>query len=207
MHLISFGSRSCLIASHVWQGSSSSACGPSKASEIPAMQDLMETEVMRMIHGEGYKPKPLRSWRKCPLIQASRKKEFRPVPDGVTPEIRHLPENVREALNGCKVFQPQQIAEYNRLLQQDGKLVSGVEHNARRDRVKPGRLYHKFDSLCALATTKAGRLLLLQHRALNHVFYAIAYDPAHKLYIELLNMYERRWCALSDTYGKEDLEP
>ena len=160
-----------------------------------------------MIHGEGYEPKPLRSWRKCPLIQASRKKEFRPVPEGVMPEIRHLPENVRTALTGCKLFQPQQIAEYNRLVQRDGRLVSGVDHMARRDRTKPGRLYHKFDSLCALAVSMSARLLLLQHRDLNHVFYAISYDPAHKSYCELLNKYERRWCAVSTTYGKEDLKP
>ncbi|KAG0581831.1 hypothetical protein M758_3G013400 [Ceratodon purpureus] len=181
--------------------------GSSSGASGPPVQDLMETEVQRMIHGEGFKPKPLRSWRKCPLIQASRKREFRPVPDGVTPEIRQLPENVRTTLNGCKLFQPQQIAEYNRMLQRDGKLVSGVDHIAKRERIKPGRLYHKFDSLCALATSKAGRLLVLQHRELNHVFYAISYDPAHKLYNELLNMYERRWSAVSDTYGKEDSEP
>lgn len=56
-----------------------------------------------MIHGEGYKPKPLPSWRKCPLIQASRKTEFRPIPDHMTPVIRHLPEHIRTTLNGCKV--------------------------------------------------------------------------------------------------------
>jgi hypothetical protein len=166
--------------------------------------DLLDPDVQRMIHGEGYKPKPLRSWRRCPLIQASRKAEFRAFPDGTTPEIRHLPEHVRASLNGCKLFHPQQIDEYNRMLKQDGKLVSGVDVLATRARVKPGRLYHKFDSLCALATSKAGRLLLLQHRILPHVFYAICHDPAHKMYIDLLNMYERRWFAVSPSYGKED---
>lgn len=188
------------------QISSSGSPSASEAAvdELPSVTDLIDPEVQLMIHGEGYKPKPLRSWRRCPLIQASRKAEFRPFPDGVAPEIRHLPEHVRESLNGCKLFQPQQIAEYNRMLRQDGKLVSGVDVLANKARIKPGRLYHKFDSLCALATSKAGRLLLVQHRNLPHVFYAICYDPAHKLYIEWLNMYERRWFAVSSTYGKDD---
>lgn len=150
-----------------------------------SVTDLIEPDVQMMIHGEGYAPKPIRSWRKCPLIQASRKAEFRPFPDGIVPEIRNLPEHVRTSLNGCHFFPPQQILEYNRMLRQDGKLVSGVDVLASRARVKPGRLYHKFDSLCALATSMAGRLLLVQHRTLPHVFYAINYDPAHKLYSTL----------------------
>lgn len=89
------------------------------------------------------------------------------------------------------------------MLQSDGGFVSGVDKVAARARTKPGRLYHKFDSLCALATSKGGRLLLVQHKNLNHVFYAICFHPNHNLYNETLNMYESRWYAVSDTYGKE----
>ncbi|XP_024364425.1 uncharacterized protein [Physcomitrium patens] len=181
---------------------SKSAESSQQSATEPSATDLMHPEVAQMIHGEGYKPKPLPSWRKCPLIQASRLAEFRPIPNHTTPKILQLPEHIRATLNGCKVFQPQQIAEYNRILEWDGKLVSGVDHMVARNPVKPGRLYHKFDSLCALATSRAGRLLVIQHRELNHVFYAICYDPAHKPYIDWLNMYERRWYALSVSYGK-----
>lgn len=166
----------------------------------------MEDEVQMMIHGEGFKPMPVRNWRKCPLIQASRKAEFRPIPADMAPEIRRLPEHVRTSLNGCKLFQLPQIAEYNNLLRRDGKLVSGVDKLYSRGKTKPGRLYHKFDSLCALATSKAGRLLLVQHRALNHVFYALGFHSAHNLYNDMLNKYERRWYSVSETYGKEGTE-
>lgn len=156
-----------------------------------------------MLHGQGYTPKPVPSWRKCPLIQASRRGEFRPLEANTAAEIRPLPEDVRSSLPGCKLFQPEQIAHYNHMLQWDGQLVSGVDKVAARARTKPGRLFHKFDSMCALATSRAGRLLLIQHGQLNHVFYAICYDPAHALYNELLNMYERRWFAISKSYGKQ----
>ena len=156
-----------------------------------------------MILGNGVKPMPVRSWLRCPLIQASRKLEFRPFPADIVPEIRSLPEHVRMSLSGCKVFQIPQITEYNKMLQSDGVFVSGVDKVAARARTKPGRLYHKFDSLCALATSKGGRLLLVQHKNLNHVFYAICFHPDHNLYNQTLNMYESRWYAVSETYGKE----
>lgn len=164
----------------------------------------MQPEVRKMLNGDGCNPKPVRTWRKCPLIQASRRSEFRPLPDGAVPEIRPMPKNVRESLNGCMTFQSQQIARYNELLRRDGKLVSGVDKVAAGEQTKSGRLYHKFDSLCALATSKSARLLLVQHKELHHIFYAIRYDPVHALYNELLNIYEQRWNVCSSTYGKLD---
>ncbi|KAG0599726.1 hypothetical protein M758_12G174200 [Ceratodon purpureus] len=180
------------------------ADGSEASTSAPTSLSLMQPEVLMMLHGQGYQAKPVPNWRKCSLILASRKAEFRPLEAKIAPEIRPLPESMRLSLPGCKLFHPQQIAHYNQMLRSDGKLESGVAKVAARTRTKPGRLYHKFDSLCALATSKAGRLLLIQHRELNHVFYPICYDPAHKLYIEWLNMYERRWFAVSESYGKKD---
>jgi hypothetical protein len=164
--------------------------------------DLIEQGVKKMLHGQGYTPRPMRCWRMCPFIQASRKAEFKPIPTNMSPEIRKLPEDVRMTLQGCKVFQPPQIAEYNNLLRRDGKLVSGVDKLGTRSKTRLGRLYHKFDSLCALATSKEGRLILIQHREFHHVFYPVCYHPAHEVYNEILNKYERRWSALNESYGK-----
>jgi hypothetical protein len=68
-----------------------------------------------MLHCQGYDPKPVPSWRKCPLILASRRAEFRPLAADEAAEIRALPESVRSSLPGCKLFRPQQIAHYNQI--------------------------------------------------------------------------------------------